>query len=242
MGLFSSVLHLRDVDCERLLPALDSVLHDAGFARRSIVAVAAGGPHTMSDHDAAIAAGPCYVASPLNGRWLTLIETHRTLPNAPSLSELRKRLSDALASYALTLVVQDDDVFLYELACKGQSLDAYNSCPQYFEQERLSEAQVRQLRHLPEPFVALMPPGRTLDEVRSMLSRGWWQAHDMGQLGPSGLPLHRADEFAVEAERMAAFGTLMQLHGATGTYPYAAWADSREIEWSSFSAIRYLPV
>src|SRR6266568_5835794 len=159
MGLFSSVLHLRDIERDRLVPAVDAVLQDAGFVREHLGAVPAGGPHMLSEHD-----GPSYLASPLNGRWVTLIEAHFALPDAPHLAGLGTRLSAALSCYALTLVVHDDDVFLYNLDYKGDALDGYNSNPQYFEKERVPEADIEQQRHTPEPFAALLPPGRTLDE------------------------------------------------------------------------------
>ncbi len=43
--------------------------------------------------------------------------------------------------------MHDDDLFFYNLDCEGKSLDGYNSCPQYFEQERLPDAQIEEQRH-----------------------------------------------------------------------------------------------
>jgi hypothetical protein len=238
MGLFSSVVHLRDVERDRLKPAMDAILLDAGFASEAVVAVPTEGPYALSGHDGA-GAEPCYVASPLVGRWLTLIETHFALSDAPHLSDLGKRLSSALSCYALTLFVHDDDLFMYNLDYKGVALDGYNSCPQYFEQQRLSETDVEQQRHAPEPFSALLPPGSTLDELRVLLNRGWWQAHDTGNLDAHGVSLDEDDGFIFEGERMTAFGTLLKLHGGAGTYPYAAWGNGEGIDWPSFRAIRY---
>src|SRR5688572_28457980 len=226
MGLFSSVLHLRDVSRDRLLPVLDKVLRGAGFVRTAAVAVPGGGPFTMPDHDDATAAGPCYLVSPANGRWITLIEAHFALPDAPHLSELGTRLGATLACHALALVVHDDDLFLYNLEEEGESLDGYNSCPQYFEQERLPESQVEQQRHSSEPLVELLPPGRTLGELRALLGSGWWNAHDAGRLDENGVPTGSDDDgFVFEGKRMTAFGTLLQLHGGPGDYPYTAWGD-----------------
>jgi hypothetical protein len=166
MGLFSSVLHLRNIGRDRLVPALDAVLEDACFVREDLGTVPAGGPHMLPEHD-----GPCYVASPLSGRWITLIETSLGVPNAPYLAELGTRLSSALSCYALALVVHDDDLFLYNLDYKGDALDGYNSFPQYFEEQRMAEADIEGQRHAPEPFAALLPSCRTLDELRSLLDR-----------------------------------------------------------------------
>jgi len=236
MGLFSSVLHLRDIERNPLIPAVDAALQDAGFMPEHLGAVPAGGPHMLPKHDT----GPCYVTSPLSGHWVTLIETTFAVPNAPHLADLGRRLSSALSCYALALIVHDDDLFLYNLDYKGKALDGYNSFPPYFE-DRMAEADIEGQRHSPEPFAALLPPGRTLDELRSLLNRGWWQAHDTGRLDQGGLPPDDHDEFPFEGERMTAFGTLLQLHGNAGPYPYAAWAVADGIHWSSFLAVCYRP-
>jgi len=185
--------------------------------------------------------GLCYLASPLNGRWLALIQTFFHLPSAPSLSNLGRRLSSALSCYALTLVVHDDDLFLYNLDNGGEALDGYNSCPQYFEQQRLPEEEIERQRHSPEPFTTILPPGRTLDELRSLLNRGWWNEHDAGRLDKHGVPPSGSDGFVFEDERMTAFGSLLQLHGGPGMYPYAAWGEQQGIDWPSFVAVRYRP-
>ena len=142
MGLFTSVLHLRDVERDSVIPALDSILQDAGFVRDRLCTVPAGGPNTLEECNDATAAGPCYVASPLSGRWLTLIETSLPVSGAPHLSEICSRLSSSLSCHALALIVHDDDVFFYNLDYKGKPLDGYNSYPQYFEQERVSEVDI----------------------------------------------------------------------------------------------------
>jgi len=234
MALFSSVLHLRDIERDRLVPAVDAVLRDAGFVREYLGTVPAGGPHTLPEHD-----GPCYVASALSGRWITLIETSLGMPNAPHLAQLCTRLSSTLSCYALSLVVHDDDLFFYNLDYKGHALDGYNSFPQYFEEKRMTEADIDGQRHTPEPFAALLPSNRTLEELRSLLDRGWWHAHDNGRLDQDGVPVEDDDGFLFEGDRMTAFGTLLQLHGTSGPYPYAGWANDDGIHWPSFLAIRY---
>jgi hypothetical protein len=239
MGLFSSVLHLRDISRDRLLPALDDVLRDAGFARADAVPVPPGGPYQIPDHGVAVAAGPCYLVSPLIGRWITIIEAHFALRGAPHLADLSTRLSKVLSCHALALMVHDDDLFFYNLYHEGESLDGYNSCPQYFEQKRLPESEVEQQRHSPAPFAALLPMGRTLEELRALLGRGWWNAHDAGSLNTNGVSMGDRDGFVFEGERMTAFGTLLQLHGGPGDYPYAGWGSDTGINWPSFLAVQY---
>lgn len=241
MGLFSSVLHLRDKPQEDVLPTLNAILQDSGFVRVETLPVPAEGPSALPEHDIAGEAGPYYLVSPLKGHWLTIIEAHFGLDSqgVPHLSDLGNRLSAALSCYALTLVVHDDDLFFYNLDRDGESLDGYNSCPQYFEQERLPDPLIEEQRHTPEPFQPMLPAGHSLDELRALLNRGWWNAYDAGALDEHGVVRGDDDGFVFEGERMTAFGTLLQLHGNHGEYPYAAWSESDGSVWPGFVALRY---
>src|SRR5258706_15869661 len=131
MGLFSSVLHLRDVSRDQLLPVLDDLLLDAGSSQSGIVIVPPTGPFAMAGYDDAVTTGPCYLVTSLNGRWITVIEAHFGLGGALHLADLGRRLSSALSCYSLALFVHDDDLFLYNLDRDGQSLDGDNRCPPY---------------------------------------------------------------------------------------------------------------
>lgn len=241
MGLFSSVLHVHDKAREDVLPALDSLLRAASFSRAETLPVSAKGPYALANHEKAVAEGPYYLVSPLRGRWLTIIEAHFALDSegVPHLSDLGNRLSAALSCYSLALFVHDDDLFFYNLDRDGKSLDGYNSCPQYFEQEPLPDAQIEEQRHLPEPFQPLLPAGISLDELRTLLNRGWWNGYDSDTLDENGVVQENGDSFVFEGERMAAFGTLLQLHGTRGEYPYAAWGEGTDIAWPDFIALRY---
>jgi hypothetical protein len=218
---------------------MDSILRDARYLRAATLPVPAEGPFALTDHDASVSAGPYYLVSPQQGRWLTIVETHFALRGVPPLSEIGSRLSATLSCYALTLVVHDDDVLFYNLDRDGKSLDGYNSYPQYFEQARLSDAEIAEQRHSPEAFQALLPAHRSLDELRSLLNRGWWNAYDSGNLDENGVATDEGDSFVFEGERMTALGTLLQLHGNEEEYPYSAWGESQSIRWPEFIALRY---
>jgi hypothetical protein len=84
----------------------------------------------------------------------------------------------------------------------------------------------------------LLPEGHTVAELQSLLNRGWWNAYNAGNLDEDGVA-KSDDGFDFESERMAAFGTLLQLHGAGGEYPYAAWGESKNVRWPEFIALRY---
>jgi hypothetical protein len=239
MGLFSSVLHVRDKPRKALLPALDAIMRDMGYSRSEMLSVSTEGPFALPNHDAAASSGPYYLVSQLHEPWLTVIEAHFAVDGAPHLTDVGKRLSSALSCYALTLIVHDDDLFFYNLDRDGRTLDGYNSCPQYFEQERLPDEKIDEQRHNPEPFQPLLPSGRSVGELRALLKRGWWTAFDSGSLDENGVALGDIDSFVFEGDRMTAFGTLLQLHGGHGEYPYTAWGDSMSITWPEFIAVRY---
>ena len=239
MGLFSSVFHVRDIELETFVPCFHRCLAAAGFVAHDSLAVPPSGPGALPDYDDASSAGPCYLASPLSGHWLTVIEEHVPVEGAPWLADLANRLSSELSCYVLALMVHDDDVFYYNLEHDGRPLDGYNSCPQYFEQRRLPDSEVESQRHTPEAFELLLPPGHTVDKLRALLNRGWWNSYDAGKLDADGVATEEADGFASEGDRMTAFGTLLQLHGFPGDYPYAAWAQSQNIPWATFLALRY---
>ena len=108
MGLFSSVLHVRDKPREALLLALDAILRSAGFSRAETLPITAEGPYALPNHDASVSAGPYYLVSPLKGRWLTVIEAHFALHSqgVPHLSDVASRLSAEVLS-----IVVDEDFF-----------------------------------------------------------------------------------------------------------------------------------
>lgn len=220
---------------------MNAVLGSKGFLQSENLKITSKGPYSLPNHKAAVSAGPCYLVSPLNKDWLTIIELHFALGSlgVPDVWELAHRLSAALPCHVLALAVHDDDVFYYCLWRDRKCLDHYNSCPQHFERKRLSEEQINKQRHSPEPFEALLPSGTSLDDLRALLHRGWWNAHDSGALDEHGVERGAEDRFVFEGERMTAFGTLLQLHGTQGKYPYAAWGEAKDIDWSQFIALRY---
>lgn len=178
-----------------------------------------------------------YLISPRLGGWTTIVEAHFSINGAPWLPELALDLSNDLKTHALTLMVHDDDVFFYNLCHNGADLDGYNSCPQYFEQERLSDAKVLEQRHDCVPFASLLPEGVSLSQLEEILKRGWWAAYLGGRLDDDGVISADEPSYVFEGERMTDIGNLLQLHGGTSGYPFAGWAHDPNINWSSFVAL-----
>jgi hypothetical protein len=230
MSSSCSILHLRGAGRASVLQALDGVLRDAGFlVRREGPLPGAGG-----SFDEISRQHPLYLAAPDGQPWATLIEASADVPRAPWFPEVAESLSRALRCTALCLVVHDDEEFFYNLLHEGQVKDGYNSCPQYFESERLSEDEIEAQRHTPDALAPILPPGVSVEAVRKLLDRGWWNAHDSGRLDEHGLA---PDSFDGEGQRMTEFAQLLGLY--QGSYPYAEWRENPAIEWSGFESVVY---
>ncbi len=68
----------------------------------------------------------------------------------------------------LHVLVHDDDIFAYSYYRGGELLDEYNSRPDYFEE--VSPEVKEQCRGRPERLAHLLAPGKTLAELRQLLS------------------------------------------------------------------------
>jgi hypothetical protein len=171
---------------------------------------------------------------------LTVIEASFAVDGTPWLSELAAELGKRLNAYTLSLMVHDDDVLFYNLDRAGQPLDGYNSCPQYFEKERLSEQEIEDQRHTPMAFRPLLADEGRLRRLQEALDRGWWRAHDSGQLDDDGVPTDD-DSFRLgsEGDRMAEVGEILGIPGDVSPYPYAEWLTSTSINWLAFQFVAY---
>jgi hypothetical protein len=233
VGLFSSVIHVREASADSVCEALSDTVPRWNF-RLSGQQNLAGNPQSAPRE------GLLYLVSPLQGYWTVILEGHFAVKNGPWLSDLAKSLSAVLATYTLALMVHDDDVLFYNLCQEGEDLDGYNSNPQYFERAKLSERAVAEQRHDPRPFEALLPRGVGLVQLREVLDRGWWSACNGGRLDADGVQPTDEPGFASEGERMIAMGNLLQLHGTGGGYPYASWASANaNINWRAFQELRF---
>lgn len=237
MGLFSAVLHIRHPSQHDVLDALTAFLQQHDLAVDAVLDIGDSGSAEITaarQRDC-----PRYLVSANGDPWVTLIEVAF---GDPTLADVGRELSEKLRCYALTLNVHDDDLFLYDLDYCGASLDRYNSCPQYFENEPLPEDRIEEQRHSPEAFLPLLPSGVELSELNALLARGWWSAHDSGRLDEDGVVVddENDDSFVFEGERMTAFGSLLRLCG-DDPYPFAAWGEAPKESWVGFVCCRYRP-
>ena len=232
MGLFSSVIHVRGANQEAVCKALIDVLPKWNFRFSEEQPVSRIlQPGTGEDVR--------YLVSPLLGSWSTIIQDRFAGSAVPCLTELAERLSAALGTYTLALMVHDDDVLYYNLCGNGADLDGYNSNPQYFETSRLSEDSIAEQRHGPLAFAPLLPDRVSLIQLENILDRGWWSAWKNGRLDADGIEQEDEQQFVSEEERMIAIGNLLQLHGESDGYPFASYADDSSIVWKQFRDLRF---
>jgi hypothetical protein len=241
MGLFSSVIHIRNAAPDALRSALDAELLDYGLQPRVAVSVPSTGPTGIAEFEALVARHPAYLVSTRGPAWLTVIEASFSVEGTPWISDLSAALAQRLNAYALSLMVHDDDVLYYNLDRGDEALDGYNSCPQYFEKERLPEQEIKSQRHTPEAFAPLLADDEALARLRELLDRGWWRAYDAGQLDEDGIPPgdDNAFPFDTEADRMAQVAQIVGIPADNEPYPYAEWRTSPGIDWPSFEFVAY---
>jgi hypothetical protein len=232
MGLFSSVIHLKDVRAEAACGAVVDLAPAWKFRFSEQCAMTRAPQRPPAE-------GLLYIVSPLQGSWSTVLEGHFAVRTAPWLPDFAKSLSAALATSTLALMVHDDDVLYYNLFREGAPLDCYNSNPQYFETARLSRDSIEEHRHDPHPFAPLLPEGVRITQLQAILDHGWWAACKGGRLDEDGLQPADEPGFVFEGERMIAIGNLLRLHGRNDGYPFAGWADDPSIEWAKFHEIRF---
>jgi hypothetical protein len=231
MGLFSSIIHVRASDLGVVCDALKECVQEWGYSAG--VAFAPSGPPRDPRDETLL-----YLISPLLGDWTTIIESHFAVKEAPWLAELALRLSGFLNTYLLAIMVHDDDVLYYNLSLNGEDLDGYNSCPQYFERERLTDALIIEQRHECSPFVPILPANVPISRLESILNRGWWAAYLDGRLDADGVISGDEPNYSFEGERMIAIGNSLQLHGSNSGYPFADWFSQTSIDWRRFLAVK----
>lgn len=241
MGLFSSVLHVHKQPRAQVLVAMNLQLASFGFEKGQTFSISTKHPYEMAEFTTCIRSGPCYLVSDLQGDWLTIIQSHLTgsKDKYPFLADVAQTLSEQLKCHTVSLLVHDDDVFLYNLYQNGSCLDGYDSNPQYFLKHRMSyEDAIKQL-HSAEQWKPLMPSGKDIKHLEDLLNRGWWNAFRNHKLDSDGCEPSGGDGFTFEGERMNEFGSLLELHGSEGEYPFAEWGSNEKIKWSEFIAIHY---
>lgn len=218
MGLFSTVLHIHKKDLESVVITLSNVLAKNGITKFSQY------PAFNEDIYDEETNSNFYLITQPTGNWVTIVELNVQLENTPYLYELTEEMSRLLDTYALSFHLHDDDVLYYNLDKSGNSLDGYTSDPQYFSEEPVSNEEILSQRHTPEKFGELIPPGKTWEELNSILNEGYWTAFDTNDLDEDGLPNDENYFGWDQLDRFEKIGKYLEIY-SVDEYPFANWFD-----------------
>ncbi len=232
-----ALIHVHRVSQQALAKALDQVLVEWKYRRVEAVPVPAAGLSGIQENIDRGVGHLCYLLSPERGNWTTIIQTFAERDDAPFLADLANRLSQQLQTHTLAILLHDEGVLFYNLDYRGTPRDGYTSNPQHFADQKLTESEAQQHRHMPKAFTPLLPKHIKIEKLTDLLNGGWWQAFDKKQLDEEGEPLD--EELVVdEEERLAIFGGLLQLNGSAG-YPFGQWRTTTMIDWRHYQLLQY---
>lgn len=126
-----------------------------------------------------------------------------------------KRIARRFPGEVLHLMVHDDDVFAYLFFRAGKLVDRYSSNLDYFE--KLSARNRRLWQGQPEQLADLLPPGRTVQELRAILDP------------------RRAQEALFAMELLEEFASVLGLTNAAAAYEYLTQGETDRVEgWDEF--------
>jgi hypothetical protein len=124
-----------------------------------------------------MADGACWVTPVKNGR-SSVYEEQASSQDEAWIRELTGRLSDQLQTGAIAFLVHDSDVFCYWLYDRGELIDEFNSCPDYFggsnsfEVSDESEFGSADLKGRPDVLARYCRPPRRAQEIERVLATG----------------------------------------------------------------------
>lgn len=78
--------------------------------------------------------GKSAVVSPAQDGCVVVFDEESDDQDPQVVADLASRLSGALSCPLLAIINHDDDVLMYHLYVKGELIDEYNSCPDYFDE------------------------------------------------------------------------------------------------------------
>jgi hypothetical protein len=150
-----------------------------------------------------------FLIGPVMKGWISAFPNNSGQNEQTSL-EIAKRLSHEI----FHLIVHDDDIFAYFFFRKGQLVDQYDSCPDYFR--KVSPEEKLRWQGRPELFQDLLTKPGTLDKLKSLLAA------------------NRKD-YTFEQERMREFVALLGLPNALSSYEYLDSGERDGIKgWKQF--------
>lgn len=221
MGLFSTVLHLYKKSQLEIVDEITKELRDRGLQKFSKIDFTNANYQKVLDNEVFSEAGIYYLITQPHGNWTTIIELNVNIDDRFYLYDLTNPLSKRLDTYALSFHFHDDDVLIYNLDKKGESVDGYNSNYQYFLVERADHEEVLGQRQTPEHFSYILPVTKNVDSLNEILNEGYWSAFDNGDLDEHGVPVD--DKYFIDEEdRFVRVGKYLEIF-SKDEYPFADW-------------------
>lgn len=227
MGLFCSIIHIYQRSQEEVIRELSgewkenfgiSAIRHIDGADSEVDAILGGAGQVNSSVD--------YLVTKPHGNWTTIIEVNINVKPSFYLNEIVKNLSARLDTYALLIHLHDSDILYYNLEKQGESLDGYNSDYQYFLSEPARRAEILGQRHNPNAFAELLPQGKTVKGLNTLLNEGYWDAFDNNDLDADGVPIENEKYFVDEHERFEKLGKYLELY-SSASYPFVDWYGNR---------------
>lgn len=103
--------------------------------------------------------------TPASEGWSTLYEERASTQDDEWIRELSRSLSTRLETRAVAFLVHDSDFFCYWLFDRGELVDEFNSCPDYFDDGAAGEGSAGQ----PEVLLRFCRPGHRVEEIERIL-------------------------------------------------------------------------
>jgi hypothetical protein len=129
------------------------------------------------DHDSLVRAlkalpvDRCWATSTKDG-WSTVYDERASTQDEELIRELTRSLSEKLAAPAIAFLVHDSDFLCYWLFDRGELLDEFNSCPDYFgeAEEEPGDRDGARTAGQPDVLLRFCRPGSRLRDIEQVLS------------------------------------------------------------------------
>ncbi|HEV3447036.1 MAG TPA: hypothetical protein VG099_20525 [Gemmataceae bacterium] len=178
-----------------------------------------GSVHVRSNDQTAVKAALQAIAVKQKARFLLGPEVNGWVSIYPNHSGQDERLAKVIArriqGECIYVVVHDDDIFAYDYFQDGKRIDSYNSRPDYFQE--VSAREKARLRGRPKLLEHLLAPGRSLEELASLLSE------------------NPVEESPFASNQLEGFAGLLGLPNAITAYEYLMDGETDGVErWDKF--------
>src|SRR5947209_7122991 len=122
----------------------------------------------------------CWVTAPKGG-WVTVYEERASDQDDVRIRQLGTHLSGRLGAPAVAFLVHDSDFLCYWLFERGELVDEFNSCPDYFDEDDGPREARRPSGGRPEVLLRFCQPGSRPRDIRRVLEAAPTFAEDQLQ-------------------------------------------------------------